>query len=130
MRMKNKEIMLSGILTGISGLFARMAMMGTGWDMALLTGIILNPYFLLACAFGIGGFSYLQLALHKDDLSFVGPAVSSIAIITPIILAVIVLKELVPVLRWIGVGLLLLGVIGIAKGEKDSLLGIISKRLR
>ncbi len=129
MKIKNQEIMISGILTGVSGLFARMAMMNTRWDMAFLQGIFFNPYFMLSCLFGIGGFSYLQLALHRGDISFVEPAVSSIAIITPIILAVIVLKEYVPVLRWIGVGLLLIGVIGIEKGEKDSLLGVISKRL-
>ncbi|MBN2330991.1 MAG: hypothetical protein JXC85_04180 [Candidatus Aenigmarchaeota archaeon] len=130
MRMKNREIIMSGILTGISGLFARMAMMDTGWDLSSMQAVISNPHFVLACLFGIGGFAYLQLALHKGDLSFVQPAVSSIAIITPIVLAVILLREFVPAIRWVGVGLLLIGVIGIEKGEKDSLLGVIARRLR
>lgn len=130
MKMKNREIIMSGILTGISGLFARVSMMGTGWDVSSIQSVISNPNLLLACLFGMGGFTYLQLALHKDDISFVEPAVSSIAIITPIVLAVIFLDELVPLIRWIGVGMLLLGVIGIEKGEKDSLLGVIAKQLK
>ena len=127
--MKNKEIILSGIFTGISGLFARMAMLGMEPGFMALLSLITHPLFLLSSLSGIFGFSYLQIALHRQDLSFVEPAISSIAIITPVILAVIFLGEFVPVSRWIGVGLLLLGVIGIQEGEEKSLVGKISRKL-
>jgi len=126
--MKNKEVILSGTLTGISGLFARIAMINTGPGFAFVYSFLFNPFLWLSSAFGMLGFAYLQLALHKQDISFVEPAVSSIAIITPVVLAVVILNEYVPVLRWIGVGLLLLGVIGIHRGEKKSLLAILTEK--
>lgn len=127
--MKNEEIVLSGIFTGISGLFARMALMGTPFEIAFLLGVLIHPLFLLSSLSGIFGFVYLQIALHRQDLSFVEPAISSIAIITPVVLAVVFLREFVPISRWIGVGLLMLGVIGIQQGESKSLVDMISKKL-
>ena len=127
--MKNEEVILSGIFTGISGLFARMAMISTAPGLMFLPSLLFNPFFLLSSLSGVFGFSYLQIALHRQDLSFVEPAVSSIAIVTPVILAVVFLSEFVPISRWIGVGLLLLGVIGIQQGEKKSLVSIISRKL-
>ena len=128
--MKNEEVILSGIFTGISGLFARMAMIDTDFGVMLIPSLLTNPLFLLSALSGVFGFSYLQIALHGRDISFVEPAVSSIAIITPVVLAVVFLREFVPISRWIGVGLLLLGVIGIQQGEEKSLVGIISKKLK
>jgi uncharacterized membrane protein len=119
--MKNKDVILSGVFTGISGLFARMAMLKSDSGFALIYSLISNPFFWLSSLCGILGFAYLQISLHRDDLSFVQPAVSSVAIVTPIILAVIFLNEHVPVLRWMGVGLLLLGIIGIHKKEEKGL---------
>ena len=127
--MKNEEVVLSGIFTGISGLFARIAMIGTAPGLMFLPSLLFNPFFLLSSLSGVFGFSYLQIALHRQDLSFVEPAVSSIAIITPVVLAVVFLSEFVPVSRWIGVGMLLLGVIGIQQGEEKSLVSIISRKL-
>ncbi len=129
MKMQNKDVILSGVMTGISGLFARLAMMDSGQGIASIQGLLISPYLWLASICGMLGFAYLQIALHRSDLSFVEPAVSSIAIITPVILAVILLDEFVPVLRWVGVGLLLIGVIGIDRGEEESLIGVLTKKL-
>ena len=128
--MKNKEVMLSGIFTGVSGLFARIAMLGSGEGINFIFSLILNPFLWVSSILGMFGFFYLQAALHKGDISLVEPAISSIAIITPVILAVILLNEFVPVLRWIGVGLLLIGVIGINKGEEKSMIGNLYKELK
>jgi hypothetical protein len=90
--MKNKEVILSGILMGISGIFARMAMIVAGHSYEL-QDFLFNPLLWVSWAFGLVGFGYLQLALYKHNVSFVGPVVSSIAITTPVILAVVVLNE-------------------------------------
>lgn len=127
--MKNKEVILSGTFTGISGLFARAAILESGEGMMFLTALLTHPMFWLSSLCGLLGFSYMQIALHKKDLSFVQPAVSSIAIVTPVILAVIFLNEIVPVLRWIGVGLLLLGIVGIHEGEERGFGASLSKKL-
>ena len=118
--MKNKEVMLSGIFTGISGLFARAAMINTGEGFAFIQTIIFEPMIWLSCITGVLGFAYLQIALHRNDVSFVGPVVSSIGIITPVILAVIFLNEYVPPSRWVGVGLMLLGITGFSKETRKA----------
>ena len=113
---KKKEVLMSGILTGISAVYARIGMAGTGPDLTYIYSFLFNPALWIASALGIAGFAYLQISLHKYDLSFVEPAVASVAIITPVILAVIFLGEYVPPLRWVGVGLLILGIVGLGKG--------------
>jgi multidrug transporter EmrE-like cation transporter len=126
--MKNKEVILSGILMGISGIFARMAMIVAGHSYEL-QDFLFNPLLWVSWAFGLVGFGYLQLALYKHNVSFVGPVVSSIAITTPVILAVVVLNEHVSPLRWVGVGLIILGVLAIGQSEKpESLLERVSRK--
>ena len=115
--MINKEMIISGIFTGVSGIFARIGMMLADPGMTLITQLIFNPFLWISSAFGIAGFAYLQKALHKAHVSLVEPTITSIAITTPVILGVIFLDELITVLKWIGIGLIIIGVIGI--GEED-----------
>lgn len=130
MKVRNREIILSGVFTGISGLFVSMAISDTGAGMGSLILLALSPMFWLSCVCGGLGFTYLQIALHEKDLSLVQPAVSSIAIVTPVVLAVIFLGEYVPPSRWAGVGLLLVGIIGIQKGDSEGMLRRLYGRIR
>lgn len=116
--MKRQEVIASGILMGISGIITRMAMINTG-EFLTIESFIFNPLIWISSAFGIMSFVYLQISLHKYDISFVNPVVSSIAITTPVILAVIILDEYVSLSRWIGVGLIIIGVLGLS-GDDDS----------
>jgi len=114
--MKKKEVLISGLFTGISAVFAKIGMTNAPADFTFLFAFLSSPMLLISVAFGVTGFAYLQISLHKSDLSFVGPVAASLAIITPVILAVIFLNEYVPPLRWVGVGLLILGMVGWGKG--------------
>ena len=116
-----REVVISGILTGISGLIARIAMKDTGPAFPLMLGVLLNPVLWISSAFGIAGFAYLQKALYKYNISFVGPAVSSIAIITPLVLAAVVLGERISIMGWAGVVLILIGIAGIGRSYSGNL---------
>jgi drug/metabolite transporter (DMT)-like permease len=69
-----------------------------------LTGIFL--YFLSAVVW-----SYL---LTKFDISFVQPILALTYVATPI-LAIFILRENVPVMRWIGILIIIMGVIVVAR---------------
>jgi len=116
--MNTKELVLSGVFTGISGIFARLGMKDTAPGLQFLAGLIYNPMLLLASAFGIAGFVYLQRSLYRFNVSFASPVASSIAIMTPVLLAIAFLDERISWLRWIGIGLIILGVVGMAQGTR------------
>ena len=56
---------------------------------------------------------------------------SAISVITPVIASVILLGEFVPFQRWLGIWLILVGVIGISRGEwREGLLASITSVFR
>lgn len=128
---KVNETVVSGIMMGISGLFAKMAMLEIPIDITLLADFLQNPYSWLSGAFGIVAFVYLQKALYRSRISYVVPTAIAFSIITPIVLSVVLLGEYVSFLRWIGVGLITMGVIGLARDEaREDMLRIITRNVR
>jgi multidrug transporter EmrE-like cation transporter len=128
--MNTKEMIMSGVLTGISGILARLGMKSSGPGLSFLSGFLFNPMLLLSGAFGIAGFVYLQRSLFRYEISYAGPIISSIAIVTPLILAATFLGESISGLRWIGAGLIILGVAGMANTSKDLNSGFSWERLK
>jgi multidrug transporter EmrE-like cation transporter len=91
----------------------------------------LGPWSLLALAFGAAGFLYLQKALYTERVAYVVPIVSALSIVTPVVMSAVLLDEYVSLMNWIGLWLILVGVIGIGKGEWDEgLIASLMKRVR
>ncbi|MBN1896887.1 MAG: hypothetical protein JW789_04155 [Candidatus Aenigmarchaeota archaeon] len=120
----------AGIALGLSGLFVRIGTTGIPLDIAFLITFFMNPFSFFAALFGIYGLVYLQIALYKNEITFVVPLVSALSVATPIILAAIFLKEYVPAMKWFGLLLILIGTVGMTRDGKKSLLGAIAMKLR
>jgi len=114
---KLQDAMTSGIVLGISALLARVALGDAVVGIYAPVLIFMNPLSWLSLFIGAIGFVYLQKALHQEKISYVAPLVSSLSIITPVILSVVFFHEGVPVMRWLGIWLILVGVIGISHGD-------------
>lgn len=107
-------------MMGLSGLCVHLGMKGvrTGSDFAF--SFALSPWSWLALAFGAAGFFYMQKALYTEKVAYVVPTVSSLSIVTPVVMSAVLLNEYVSLLRWIGLWLILVGVIGISRGDGGS----------
>ena len=129
--MKLEDAVGSGVLIGTSGLLAHVAMEGADSLLELLVMLLASPVSWTAMALGAGGFILLQRALYKERIAYVVPLVSAISVITPVIASVILLGEFVPFQRWLGIWLILVGVIGISRGEwREGLLASITSVFR
>jgi len=112
------DALISGMLLGLSGLLVRMVMSEVRITVSFIASFIFNPLSWIAIAAGLTAFFYLQRALYRKKISYVVPIVSALSIVTPVVLSVVFLNEYVPLIRWLGIGLILVGVVGISK-EKD-----------
>jgi uncharacterized membrane protein len=115
-------------MIGVSGLLVRMGMKEIEMGPAFLLSFASEPWSWLALAFGAAGFIYLQKALFSERVAYVVPTVSALSIVTPVVISSVILGEYVSLLRWIGLWLILVGVIGISKGEWDE--GLIASLLK
>lgn len=115
-------------MMGHSGLCVHLGMKGLRAGSDLTFSFVASPWSWLALAFGLAGFVYLQKALYTERVAYVMPTVSSLSIITPVVMSAILLDEYVSLLRWIGLWLVLVGVIGIGKGEWDE--GFLASMMR
>jgi uncharacterized membrane protein len=80
-----------------------------------IVGIILNPYIISGVAlYGIATLLWLYI-LSKEELSLVYP-LQSITYVLGTILAIFVFRENVSLLRWIGIGTIIVGATLVAKG--------------
>jgi uncharacterized membrane protein len=79
-----------------------------------LVKIFLNPTVLLGLAFYGASLVLWLLVLSKENLSFVYPLVAFSYVVT-VTLSHFVLHEPVPSLRWLGLGVIVIGILLIAK---------------
>lgn len=103
---------LGGILFKIAG--SRMA----DFEMSLkwIFNFILNPYVLSGfILYFIPGLIWIFL-LKKYPLSFVQPILALTYVITPI-LAIVLLQEKIPIVRWVGIIIIIIGVFIISKTQ-------------
>jgi uncharacterized membrane protein len=122
---------VSGVVMGLSGLCVHLGMKGvrTAPDFALL--FVANPWSWFALAFGVTAFVYMQKALYAEKVAYVVPTVSALSIVTPVVISAVVLDEYVSLLRWIGLWLIMVGVIGLGRsGSDDGFLTSMLKRPR
>jgi len=81
---------------------------------SLITRIILSPYIIVGLAIYFGGVFFWLLALNRADLSYVYPFASlSYVLIT--LASWLLLHEAVPPLRWIGLVVICIGVMLVAR---------------
>ncbi len=82
-----------------------------------LLKIIQNPQVMIGLLFyGISALLWL-IVLSKEELSLVYPMVAFSYVIT-VILSMLILKEAIPPLRWLGLSIICLGIFLIAKSAK------------
>lgn len=79
-----------------------------------LLKVFLNPLVLLGLFFYASSAVLWLLVLSKEKLSFVYPLVAASYVLT-ILLAKFILKEPVPTLRWIGLGIIIVGILVVAR---------------
>ncbi|MGQ9549608.1 MAG: EamA family transporter [Roseiflexus sp.] len=81
---------------------------------SLIMRIILSPYIIVGLAIYFGGVFFWLLALNRADLSYVYPFASlSYVLIT--LASWLLLHEAVPPMRWIGLVVICIGVILVAR---------------
>jgi len=81
---------------------------------SLIMRIILSPYIIVGLAIYFGGVFFWLLALNRADLSYVYPFASlSYVLIT--LASWLLLHEAVPPLRWIGLVVICIGVMLVAR---------------
>jgi len=73
-----------------------------------------NPLVLLGLFFYASSAVLWLMVLSKEKLSFVYPLVAASYVLT-ILLAKFILKEPVPTLRWIGLGIIIVGILVVAR---------------
>ena len=119
--MKIQESVVSGTALGISAFIARTVMKDMTAGISMLPAFLLNPLSWFFMVLGVYGFIHLQVALFKERISYVIPLVTAISIVTPVVLSVVLMDELVSRVKWLGIGMILTGVVGISKrkGEKS-----------
>ncbi len=120
--------MASGILIGVSGFLVHIVMEDIDFGWGMVAGVLMSPLSWISLAMGVTGFFYLQRALYAERVSYVAPTVSALSIVAPVILSVLILGEYVPPFRWLGIWFILLGVVGISRGEWEE--GLIASFLR
>jgi uncharacterized membrane protein len=79
-----------------------------------LIKVFLNPLVLLGLFFYASSSVLWLMVLSKEKLSFVYPLVAASYVLT-ILMAKIILKEPVPTLRWLGLGIIIIGIMVVAK---------------
>jgi multidrug transporter EmrE-like cation transporter len=104
------ESLIAGLLLGLAAFFAKSSLQ-TGLSFSL----ILNPILWLAAAVGLAGFLLFQKSLHTGRLSIVAPVVGGVSIVIPVILAFFFLAESVPLVKSLGIALVITGVLGLEK---------------
>ena len=81
---------------------------------SLIARIILSPYIIVGLAIYFGGVFFWLLALNRADLSYVYPFASlSYVLIT--LASWLLLHEAVPLMRWIGLVVICIGVMLVAR---------------
>lgn len=86
---------------------------------SLIMRIILSPYIIVGLAIYFGGVFFWLLALNRADLSYVYPFASlSYVLIT--LASWLLLHEAVPPLRWIGLVVICIGVMLVARRDRKS----------
>jgi uncharacterized membrane protein len=79
-----------------------------------LIKVFLNPLVILGLFFYASSAVLWLLVLSKEKLSFVYPLVAASYVLT-ILMAKFILKEPVPTLRWVGLGIIIVGILVVAK---------------
>ena len=82
-----------------------------------ILGFLLNINVWLAGILGLGGFLFMQKALHHGHVSVVTPVIGGISIALPVVMAFLFLGETVSAMKWLGIALIVGGVIGLGKQE-------------
>jgi len=123
--LKIDNAIISGVLFGIAGLLVRRVMLMIRADLSFVMNFFSDPLAWIAVLVGLGGFTYMQSALHEKNLSYVVPVVSAYSIITPLIISVVFMSETVQAIRWLGILLILMGIVGMNRKTSKSVLGAL-----
>lgn len=84
--------------------------------LSFFSKILTTPLVLLGLSlYGLSAFLWLMV-LSREKLSFVYPMVAFSYVVT-VILSMLILKEQIPWLRWLGLGVICLGILLIAKSS-------------
>lgn len=102
---------VAGILIGLAGFFLKSSLL----DITNVAGFLLHPVSWVAGILGLAGFMVMQKALHGGHVSVVTPVMAGISIALPVVLAYLFLGEAVSMLKWAGVILIVVGVLGLGK---------------
>lgn len=109
---------LFGILTGgIGGILLKLGSVelqyGNGLPSVVVQAIT-SPKIVTAVALYFVPFLIWIYILKKVDISFLQPIMAMVYVVTPL-LSLLLLKEAVPVGRWIGIGIIICGVAVVAR---------------
>ncbi len=104
---------IAGILIGVAGYLIKLVMSSISLNATFLVSILLQPLSYVAGVLGLVGFLIFQKSLYKGKVSVVTPIMSGIGILLPVALAIIFLGEPSPLIKLVGIVLILMGVAGL-----------------
>jgi len=105
---------ISGVLLGFSMFFVKIAIS----EGSIGFGFFINPLTWLAAFLGLIGFLMMQKSFHDGYVSISISLIAGISIIIPVVLANMFLGEVVG-MDWLGILLILLGVLILGFGSKE-----------
>ena len=84
------------------------------WSLSFFKGVFLNPFFFLAGVCALSGMLLWMYILKKFDFSIVYP-LTGISYIFSLLAAQWILHESIPLTRWVGVVIIVIGVFFVVK---------------
>ena len=116
MTLEELGLLLLSVLSGVSGQFflktgaLKLGRVDASNILAKVIGIVATPEILIGLIFyGLGAVAYILL-LTRVKLSIVGPSVA-LSYVFSVLLGYFIFKESVPITRYVGLGLIMSGVL-------------------
>ena len=109
------EMLAGGVLIGLAGFVLKAGVSDLSLGTSAILGIILNPILWVAGIMGLIGFVLMQKSLHGEKVAIVAPMIGGVSIILPVLLAWLFLADAISGLKWAGIILILIGVLGLGK---------------
>lgn len=104
---------VAGVLIGVAGFLVKLVMSKISLNAGFILGVLFNPISYLAGLLGIIGFVIFQKSLYKGKVSTITPVMNGLAILVPVVLAVLFLAETVSTIKIAGIVLIVVGVAGL-----------------
>lgn len=102
---------VSGTLVAAAMLLVKIAVGNIALSAAGVFNAVANPLAIMALILGVAGFLAMQYGLRFWHIAAVIPLITGVGILVSNVLAFALIGEIIPALRWVGIFIILIGII-------------------